>query len=112
MALSLSVPLSVASCKNQTRHQDQLWWIGLADCYTCAMTTPDLLKIKSQIIARITGTQSEVANALGISQPYWHQILRNKREPSIDLLSRMAELAGGELSVKFILENSTKKNSK
>lgn len=56
-------------------------------------------RAKIAILDSLQGTQAEIAAAIGVSQPYYHEIRTGKKQPSPDVLDRLAELAGMELVI-------------
>ncbi|MEX1027546.1 MAG: helix-turn-helix transcriptional regulator [Candidatus Paceibacterota bacterium] len=62
---------------------------------------PDLSELTQQVLARIDMTQQEIADAIGVTQPFVNRIKTGKKLPSLQTLAKLAELAGGELVVEF-----------
>lgn len=62
---------------------------------------PDLRSVVQEIFDNISLTQQQIADAIGVTQPFIHRIKTGKNLPSLETLAKLAELAGGEVVIEF-----------
>jgi transcriptional regulator with XRE-family HTH domain len=51
-------------------------------------------------LQRLGASQLTIAERAGISAPYLNQIAKGKRQPTLDVIHRLADVAGRRLSVQ------------
>ena len=66
------------------------------------MTDPHIDPIVAELLAsleRLGASQLTIAERAGISAPYLNQIASGKRQPTLDVIHRLADVAGRRLSL-------------
>jgi transcriptional regulator with XRE-family HTH domain len=66
------------------------------------MGEPHVDPIVAELLERLEQlgeSQLAIADRAGISQPYLSQIVKGKRQPTLDVLHRLADVAGRRLSL-------------
>jgi len=66
------------------------------------MTAPHVDPIVAQLLERLEQlgeSQIAIAERAGISPPYLNQIAKGKRQPTLDVVHRLADVAGRRLAL-------------
>ncbi len=61
------------------------------------MTDRKIHPLVAELVSKLPGTQAEIAARAGITQPYLSQIACGLRQPSLDAIERLADVAGLEI---------------
>ena len=79
------------------------------------MTEPHIDPIVAELmqsLERLGASQQAIAERAGISPPYLCQIAAGKRQPTLDVIHRLADVAGRRLAVQRGRRVTTKSEGK